>query len=624
MPFFIEDTKVVFYRQARYCESGAIDCLIQIPGTSIGGYDMIHGNLTGIRESTLNELEKLYDAEFERDAYLPDRLLNILVRYTDLLNREMLVYLGRDGTVLEIAVGSIGSIALPELHLRRNLDRLSGFRCIHTHPGGEARLSDVDIQALRLLRFDSMCAVGVGEGRCTGISAAFLGEVEYENLSIVVKGPVKPGRIPQQLWMKEIELAEDRVKKAIERGGIVEEAEKVMLISTDSEESLDELASLAETAGAMVITRVIQNRQKPDSATYIGSGKAEELALTCQAMEIDLAILDDELTGAQQKNLENILGVRVIDRTALILDIFAQRAQSAEGKLQVELAQMKYRLPRLQGMGTVLSRLGGGIGTRGPGETRLEVDRRRIRRRIDDLEAQLKEIKKQRDLRRARREKTGQTTVALVGYTNAGKSTLLNALSGADVLVEDKLFATLDPVMRQVELPENRRCLVVDTVGFIRKLPHQLVQAFRSTLEEALYADLLVVVSDLSSPNYAQQRATVFQVLSELGAGDKPVLEALNKADRVNITGMIEPADAILISAREGMGLDALKAEISRRIAAMRHRAELLIPYDKGGVLSLIHGKGQVLSEEYTAEGTRVVCLLDAATYQKVLGMIGK
>jgi len=583
---------------------------------------MIHGNLTGIRESTLAELEKLYDAEFGRADFLPDRLLNMLVRYTDLLNREMLVYLGRDGTVLEIAIGNIGSIALPELHLRRNLDRLSGFRCIHTHPGGEARLSDVDLQALRLLRFDSMCAVGVGEGRCTGISAAFLGEMEYDNFSIVVKGPVKPGRIPQQLWLKEIELAEDRVKLAIEKGGIVEEAEKAMLISTDSEESLDELASLAETAGAMVITRVIQNRQKPDSATYIGSGKAEELALVCQAMEIDLAILDDELTGAQQKNLENILGVRVIDRTALILDIFAQRAQSAEGKLQVELAQMKYRLPRLQGMGTVLSRLGGGIGTRGPGETRLEVDRRRIRRRIDDLEGQLKEIKKQRDLRRARREKTGQTTVALVGYTNAGKSTLLNALSGADVLVEDKLFATLDPVMRQVELPENRRCLVVDTVGFIRKLPHQLVQAFRSTLEEALYADLLVVVSDYSSPEYASQRATVFEVLNDLGAGDKPILEALNKADRVNVTGVIEPADAILISAKEGRGLDALKAAISRRIAAMRHRAELLIPYDKGNVLSLIHSKGQVLSEEYTDNGTKVVALLDVAVYQRVLGMM--
>lgn len=583
---------------------------------------MIHGNLTGIRESTLNELEKLYDAEFGRADFLPDRLLNILVRYTDLLNREMLVYLSRDGEVLEIAIGSIGSIALPELHLRRNLDRLSGFRCIHTHPGGDARLSDVDLQALRLLRFDSMCAVGVGEGRCTGISAAFLGEMEYDNLSIVLKGPVKPGRIPQQLWMKEIELAEDRVKAAIEKGGIVEEVEKAMLISTDSEESLDELASLAETAGAMVLTRVIQNRQRPDSATYIGSGKAEELALTCQAMEIDLAILDDELTGAQQKNLENILGVRVIDRTALILDIFAQRAQSAEGKLQVELAQMKYRLPRLTGLGTSLSRLGGGIGTRGPGETRLEVDRRRIRKRIDDLEAQLREIKKQRDLRRARREKTGQTTVALVGYTNAGKSTLLNALSGADVLVEDKLFATLDPVMRHVELPENRSCLVVDTVGFIRKLPHQLVQAFRSTLEEALYADLLVVVSDLSSPHYAQQRATVFEVLNDLGAADKPILEALNKADRAPVGSRFEPADAILISAKEGMGLDKLKAEISRRIAALRHRAELVIPYDKGCVLSLIHGKGQVVEEEYTAEGTRVVALMDAALYQRVLNML--
>ena len=583
---------------------------------------MIHGNITGIRDSVLAELEKLYDAQFERDMYLPDRLLNSLVRYTDMINREMLVYLGRDGEVLEIAIGNIGSIALPELHLRRNLDRLAGFRCIHTHPGGDARLSSVDLQALRLLRFDSMCAVGVADGRCTGISAAFLGELEYDNFSIMLLGPVKPGRIPQEKWMHEIELAEDRVRKAIEKGGIVEEAEKVMLISTESEESLEELAGLAETAGAMVITRVVQNRQKPDPATYIGSGKAEKLALTCQALEIDLAIFDDELTGAQQRNLENALGVRVIDRTALILDIFAQRAQSAEGKLQVELAQMKYRLPRLTGQGTVLSRLGGGIGTRGPGETQLEVDRRRIRKRIDDLERELKTIKQHRDLRRARREKQGQTTVALVGYTNAGKSTLLNALSGSDVLVEDKLFATLDTVMRNVDLPENRSCLVVDTVGFIRKLPHQLVQAFRATLEEAVYADLLVVVSDLSSPYYAQQRATVFEVLNQLGAGDRSILEVLNKADAVKPDTVVEPADAILISARDGRGLETLKAEISRRIAAMRHRAELTIPYSKGNVLSLIHSQGQVLSEEYEAEGTKVDCMMDAALYQRVLNML--
>ena len=243
--------------------------------------------------------------------------------------------------------------------------------------------------------------------------------------------------------------------------------------------------------------------------------------------------------------------MRVIDRTALILDIFAQHAQSAEGKLQVELAQMKYRLPRLTGQGAEMSRLGGGIGTRRPGETQLEVDRRRIRKRIDDLERELKEIKQRRDLRRARREKQGQTTVALVGYTNAGKSTLLNALAGSDVLVEDKLFATLDTVMRNVDLPENRSCLLVDTVGFIRKLPHPLVQAFRSTLEEAIYADLLIVVSDLSSPNYKQQRDTVFEVLNDLGATDRPILEVLNKADRVKPDTIVEPADAILISARD-------------------------------------------------------------------------
>ena len=562
---------------------------------------MIHGNIEGIRESTLQEMERLYDAQFARDEFLPDRLLNLLVRFTETINREMLVYLSREGEVLEIAIGSISSIALPEMHLYRNTDRLSGFRCIHTHPGGNPRLSDVDLQALRLLRFDSMCSVGVAEGRATGICAAFLGQVEYEKLSIEILGPVKPGRIPQQLWMREIDLAEERVQKAIAQGGLVEDTEKVLLISIDSEQSMDELAALAETAGA-----------------------AEELQLLCQAQEIDLAIVDDELTGAQQKNLENALGVRVIDRTALILDIFAQRAQSAEGKLQVELAQLKYRLPRLTGLGTTLSRLGGGIGTRGPGETQLEVDRRRIRKRIDDMQQELNGIKRQRDMRRARRGKQEQVVVALVGYTNAGKSTLLNALSGAGVLVEDKLFATLDPVMRQIELPENRRCMLVDTVGFIRKLPHQLVEAFHSTLEEAVYADLILVVSDYSSPFYQQQRATVFSVLNELGASGKQVVEVLNKADQAPAPIFLEPADAVLISAKTGQGLDQLRQVISQRIARLRHQVELVIPYDKGAVLSLIHQKGQVEAEEYTETGTKVTCLLDAALYQRVLKQLGR
>ena len=585
---------------------------------------MIHGNIEGIRESTLQEMERLYDAQFARDEFLPDRLLNLLVRFTEAINREMLLYLSREGEVLEIAIGSISSIALPEMHLYRNTDRLSGFRCIHTHPGGNPRLSDVDLQALRLLRFDSMCSVGVAEGRATGICAAFLGQAEYEKLSIEILGPVKPGRIPQQLWMREIDLAEERVQKAIAQGGLVEDTEKVLLISIDSEQSMDELAALAETAGAVVVSRVLQNRVKPDPGMYIGTGKAEELQLLCQAQEIDLAIVDDELTGAQQKNLENALGVRVIDRTALILDIFAQRAQSAEGKLQVELAQLKYRLPRLTGLGNTLSRLGGGIGTRGPGETQLEVDRRRIRRRIDDMQQELNGIKRQRDMRRARRGKQEQVVVALVGYTNAGKSTLLNALSGADVLVEDKLFATLDPVMRQIELPENRRCMLVDTVGFIRKLPHQLVEAFHSTLEEAVYADLILVVSDYSSPFYQQQRTTVFSVLNELGASGKQVVEVLNKADQAPTPIFLEPADAVLISAKTGQGLDQLRQVISQRIARLRHQVELVIPYDKGAVLSLIHQKGQVEAEEYTETGTKVTCLLDAALYQRVLKQLGR
>lgn len=585
---------------------------------------MIQGNITGIRESVLNDMERLYDMEFARDQYLPDRLLNLLVKFTEAINREMLVYIGRDGVILEIAVGNISSIVLPELHLRRNLERLSGFRCIHTHPGGTAHLSDVDIQALRLLRFDSMCAVGVQDGRASGISAAFLGELEYNQLSVVTRGPVKPGRIPQNLWMHEIELAEQRVQRAIKAGGEVDQAERVMLIGTDTEESLDELAALTDTAGAVVVHRVLQKRSKPDPATYIGSGKAAEIQLLCQSMEVDLVIMDDELTGAQQRNLEQALGARVIDRTALILDIFAMRAESAEGKLQVELAQMKYRLPRLTGLGTVLSRLGGGIGTRGPGETQLEVDRRRIRRRIDDLQRELNELSKQRGMRRARREKQNQTVVALVGYTNAGKSTLLNALSGADVLAEDRLFATLDPVMRQVALPDNRECLLVDTVGFIRKLPHELVEAFKSTLEEALFADLIVVVSDVSSPQCAEQRAVVFDVLNSLGAADKPVLEVLNKADRIEVSGVIEPADAVLISARDGVGLDRLKQAISDRIAEQRHRVELVIPYHRGALLSQIHAQGVVVEEEYLAEGTKVTAEMDAALYARVMKQLEK
>ncbi|MBR4443494.1 MAG: GTPase HflX, partial [Clostridia bacterium] len=305
---------------------------------------MIRGNIEGIRQSALDELERLFETDWARDQFLPDRLLNTLVRFTDQLNREIMVYMSREGNVLEISIGSAASVSLPERSLRRSVERLSGIRCIHTHPGGSARLSDVDEQALRLLRFDAMCAVGVQDGIATGITAAFLGEMEYGQLAIHVHGPVKPGRVPQERWLHEIEIADERVLKTIREGNWEKTQERVMLVSSDSDESLDELESLTNTAGAIVIQRVLQKRQRPDPATFIGSGKVQELALICQASEIDLVIFDDELTAAQSRNISEILGagVRVIDRTALILDIFAQRAQSYEGKLQVELAQMKY------------------------------------------------------------------------------------------------------------------------------------------------------------------------------------------------------------------------------------------------------------------------------------------
>ncbi len=580
---------------------------------------MIRGNIEGIRKSALDELERLYETDWARDQFIPDRLLNTLVHYTDQLNREIMVYMSRDGNVLEIAVGSASNVSLPERSMRRNVERLSGIRCIHTHPNGTCRLSDVDEQALRLMRFDAMCVVGVQDGICTGISAAFLGEIEYSQLSIHVHGPVKPGRVPQEKWLKEIETADSLVLKTIKEGNYERTQERVMLVGTDSEESLDELESLTNTAGAIVIHRVLQKRQKSDPATFIGSGKVGEISLICQASEIDLVIFDDELTAAQARNISDILGagVRVIDRTALILDIFAQRAQSYEGKLQVELAQLKYNMPRLIGLGNVLSRLGGGIGTRGPGETQLEVDRRHIRKRISDLERELGELDRQRTLRRSRREKTGQTVVALVGYTNAGKSTLLNAMSGANVLVEDKLFATLDPVLRNVDLPDNRSCLLVDTVGFIRKLPHQLVEAFKSTLEEALCADLILMVSDGSSEHCGEQRAVVLEVLRELGASGKPMLEVLNKCDRMPEVPM-SSKDMIVISAQSGRGLDELKQEISNRIASLRRLVKVTIPYAEGAVASLVHEQGVVVSEEYTDTATVITCMLDGTMCNRV------
>ncbi len=403
----------------------------------------------------------------------------------------------------------------------------------------------------------------------------------------------------------------------------IKEVTRAVLVTTDTgefdaEQSLDELEELSDTAGVEVAARVIQKRPAQDSATVIGSGRLEELANEIEALEINLAIFDCELTANQTRNIEKILDIRVIDRTTLILDIFAQRALTKEGRLQVELAQQKYRLPRLAGKGVEMSRLGGGIGTRGPGETKLETDKRHIRKRIETLEAELKELERRRELHRARRKKDNVLSAAIVGYTNVGKSTLLNALTDAGVLAENKLFATLDITSRAIELPDGRSVLLIDTVGLIRRLPHNLVEAFKSTLEEAASADIIINLIDISAEDGYEQAQVTADLLKELGCDGIPRIDVLNKCDLLPEAADIKCDDrTVKISAKKGEGFDELLDCIARNLPETSVRGRFVIPYDKTSIINTIRIDGRILSEEYLPEGT----LIDAIVDKKVLYM---
>lgn len=375
----------------------------------------------------------------------------------------------------------------------------------------------------------------------------------------------------------------------------------------DPEDSMRELEELADTAGAITVAQVIQNMPVINSASYLGAGKLAEIRETAKRLDAQLLIVDDELSGVQLRNIEELTGLDVIDRTMLILDIFAQRARSNEGKLQVELAQQKYLLPRLLGMGKKLSRQGGGIGTRGPGETKLESDRRHIRRRIETLSRELSLLAKRRGDRRQRRKKNDVVSIALVGYTNAGKSTLLNALTGADVYAQNQLFATLDPTARELFLPGGQKIVLVDTVGLLRRLPHQLISAFESTLEEAAQADFILHVCDLANPAVSEQKQVAEELLSSLGCADIPALTVYNKCDLVHPSmHPRDTADTVCISAKTGEGVSALLTRIEAFLSDRMVPLTLLLPYSAGSVLSLIRQNGQVHSLAYTDAGTRV------------------
>lgn len=594
---------------------------------------IVQGNLANVKAYILEGLESLYDLSVPIGQTATNELCSKMLDLTDLLDREVAVYISRQGKIVQVSVGDNSTVDLPEFKAKSSL-RLSGVRCIHTHPSGDSRLSSLDISSLKHMRFDLMVAVAREGKDINGAVGFFTGSLDEEgNPLIQIYGPVRLillnklnitrliTMINKQLGKNKLKDTDEGIEKAI-IAGIEYGGGKSSEWSL--EESLAELGRLAETAGALVVASYSQKKDKPDAAFFFGKGKVDEIGMAVQDLEADMLIVDEEITPSQQHNLERMLGLKVLDRTALILDIFAQRARSQAGKLQVSLAQLKYQLPRLGGQGLVLSRLGGGIGTRGPGETKLEVDRRRIYGRIHDIEEELKKLSSHRRLHRSRRKEANIPLVALVGYTNAGKSTLLNALTGSDVFAEDKLFATLDPTTRHKILPDGQEILLTDTVGFIQKLPHSLVSAFHATLEEVTEADLLLHVVDCSNESAELQIGSVTEVLRELGAVEKPTLFVFNKCDNLDNehlrSKLSRDREGVFVSARSGENLESLLERISEAVRQDKLFMRLQIPFSDGAAVALLHEVAVIQKTEYNELGTLMEVLLPAREIERFKG----
>lgn len=579
----------------------------------------IKGNIKGLKKNLLQEIELLYDFTIPYGNIATVELISKLNELTNQCGREIALYVNRRGIVQEVILGDSATAKLPALDGRRSEYRLSGIRCIHTHPDSYSKLSKADLSALIKFRYDAMIAIGTQEQFPPQISFAFLSEYSLDKgFSSSEVGSMDVEEFCSINLMAIVIAVEKEFAKIIAPQDVESMTERAIIIGIDTgnkvrwsvDESLTELKQLAETAGAEVVGRVSQKRDRADSSLYIGRGKVQEITLLCQQEHADVVICDDELTPAQQRNLERELGKKIVDRTALILDIFAQRARTHEGKLQVELAQMQYNLPRIMGQGLVLSRLGGGIGTRGPGESKLEMDRRHIRDRINDIKNELERVKRIRTQHREKRAELAMTSIALVGYTNAGKSTLLNKLTDAEVFVADQVFATLDPTTRKLVLPDNNEALLTDTVGFIQKLPHQLVAAFRATLEEVIWSDLLIHVVDASHHLYKEQSAAVYTVLKELGIENKKIITVFNKIDKVEDEErrafLLETEDSILISAKSGLGFSDLLEAIKATLSLIVIEKFLLVPYNDSVVVAKLHELFQVLSIDYEEAGVKV------------------
>jgi GTP-binding protein HflX len=533
----------------------------------------IHGNTTGLKASQVKALERLGKRRLSEDRLVTNELARELTEISNDVRRQVGVLIDRTGAVQHVMIGTQSGTELPDWgRLRAGRGRLRGLRLIHTHLAGEGLTRD-DETDLALLRLDAVVSIEVREDGLPGLAhAASLCAANEDGRSVEKLPPCHPAELDLEFgaWIRDLENELARVTATQD----VDAAERAILVSVTAgrdretlEMHVDELRELARAAGVEVVDVVTQSRPKVDPRTVIGAGKLSDLVIRCFQSDIDLVIFDQDMTPAQARNLSERMELRVIDRTQLILDIFAQRATTGDGKLQVELAQLKYRLPRLaQRADLSLSRLAGGIGGRGPGETKLESDRRRVRDRITRLEREAKRLTQQREGRRRKRGRRGVPVLSIVGYTNAGKSTLLRALTQSEVHIEDKMFATLDPVSRRLRFPREREVIITDTVGFIRDLPPDLVAAFHATLEELRDASLLLHVVDAASPDMDRRIQAVRDVLGELGLDQKPELLVLNQIDRLpehEIEGLARRYQAIPVSALEGRGLRELltKAE---------------------------------------------------------------
>lgn len=589
---------------------------------------MIGGNIQGVKDYLLKELENLFEEKIERGKFLREDIILKIVEISTLINKEISIAIDRNGKILDINIGDRGSATLPKVEYKER--KLCGVRIIHTHPNGNPKLSDVDISALIELKLDAISAVGINkDGKINGISMGFC-KVQDNNI------------LHEEYLSKNLSTVEDynylakvqEIEKELRARSIDEDyKEYAILVGRESQESLDELKELASACDIETVHMILQKGSKIDKSFYIGSGKVIELARAKQIRAANLIIFDEELSGIQIRNLEDNIGCRVIDRTSLILEIFARRARTKEAKIQVKLAELKYKGTRLIGFGTELSRIGGGLGNRGLGETKLELDRRKIKDEISNLKTELEKIKKIRGTQREKREKSNMGKISLVGYTNVGKSTLRNLIvknyckdnsnKTEDVFAENMLFATLDTTVRVVELKDKKEVAVIDTVGFIRKLPHDLVEAFKSTLEEVIFSDILIHVVDSSSENLFKEISVVEGVLKELGCEDKPTILALNKTDKISEEKLLEieeklsAYETVRISAKENINVDLLLEKAIEKLPEDLRKVEYIIPYTDTSVSAYIHNNSSVLSEEYQNEGIDIVAMVDEKVYNK-------